>query len=190
MNRRKFIKKVVLLGDSIRRIGYGTVVPELLGKEYEVWQPEENCMYSKWTFRAIYDWKDNLQGADVIHWNNGLWDVYDLFGDGTFSTVEEYKENVLRTAKILLRITPNVIFATTTPIRRGHPDIDVNDIIAFNNAVKSDLEKIGVKINDLYSFVEPHINEYIREDDKIHLTEKGINALGREISDFIKGVGK
>ena len=182
------MKKVVLLGDSIRRIGYGTVVPEMLGKAYEVWQPEENCMYIKATFRSLYDWKENLQGADIIHWNNGLWDVYNLFGDGTFSTVDEYKENILRTAKILLKITPNVIFATTTPIRQGHPDIDINSIIEFNNAVKPELEKLGVKINDLYSVVEPNVNEYIREDDKIHLTEKGIQALGREVSEFIKRI--
>jgi hypothetical protein len=30
------MKKVVLLGDSIRLIGYGLKVPELLGDEYEV----------------------------------------------------------------------------------------------------------------------------------------------------------
>ena len=34
------MKKVTLLGDSIRQIGYGTKVPELLGEEYEV-NPEE-----------------------------------------------------------------------------------------------------------------------------------------------------
>ena len=38
--------KVTLLGDSIRLIGYGTRVPELLGDDFEVYQPEENCRYS------------------------------------------------------------------------------------------------------------------------------------------------
>ena len=181
------MKKVVLLGDSIRRIGYGTVVPELLGGEYNVWQPEENCMYIKATFRGLYEWMENIRGADIIHWNNGLWDVYDLYGDGTLSTEKEYVENVVRTAKILLRITPNVIFATTTPIRKGHPDIDIKNIIAFNKAATSELKKTGVSINDLYSFVAPNIEKYIREDDKIHLTEEGIKAVGKEVSDYIRG---
>lgn len=30
------MKNVVLLGDSIRQIGYGTLVPQLLGEEYSV----------------------------------------------------------------------------------------------------------------------------------------------------------
>ena len=41
------MKKVVLLGDSIREIGYGTKVPELLKDEFTVWQPEENWRLKK-----------------------------------------------------------------------------------------------------------------------------------------------
>lgn len=39
------MKKVVLLGDSIRLVGYGPRVPELLGSDYEVYQPDENCRF-------------------------------------------------------------------------------------------------------------------------------------------------
>ena len=35
--------KITLLGDSIR-MGYGARVAELLGSDFEVWQPEENCV--------------------------------------------------------------------------------------------------------------------------------------------------
>ena len=49
------MKKVALLGDSIRLIGYGTKVPELLGKEYEVFQPAENCRFVKYTLRGVFD---------------------------------------------------------------------------------------------------------------------------------------
>ncbi len=49
------MKKVVLLGDSIRLWGYGTKVPELLGKDYEVWQPEDNCRFVKYTLRGLFD---------------------------------------------------------------------------------------------------------------------------------------
>ena len=41
------MKKVVLLGDSIRLIGYGTKVPEMLGPEYTVWQPSDNGRYAQ-----------------------------------------------------------------------------------------------------------------------------------------------
>ena len=99
-------KKVVLLGDSIREWGYGTRVPELLGEDYEVFQPNDNCRFVKYTLRGLFDWQDGIKGADVIHWNNGLWDATEIFGDGTFTSEEEYVENMLRVARLLKKITP------------------------------------------------------------------------------------
>lgn len=115
------MKKVTLLGDSVRLLGYGKRVAELLKPDYEVFQPEENCCFAKYTLRMLFDCRDELAGSDVIHWNNGLWDVCNLFGDGTFSSVDEYCANMERIAAVLLGITPNVIFATTTPVREGYP---------------------------------------------------------------------
>ena len=47
------MKKVTLLGDSIRQIGYGTKVPEMLGDEYEV------CLNNNATFdKLMRDFKD------------------------------------------------------------------------------------------------------------------------------------
>ena len=96
------MKKVVLLGDSIRLIGYGTKVPELLKDCAEVWQYEGNCMFSNFTYRVLYDHRQSIENADVIHWNNGLWDVSRLFNDETFNTLEDYVSNMKRIAKILL----------------------------------------------------------------------------------------
>ena len=108
--------KVTLIGDSIRAIGYGRLVPELLGDAYEVFQPNENCRFSKYTLRGLYDWKDGMSGSRIVHWNNGLWDTCDLFGDGYFSSEDEYRANMLRIADILLSKYDKVIFATTTPV--------------------------------------------------------------------------
>ena len=47
------MKKVVLLGDSIRLIGYGKKVEEMLRPEYEVWQPEDNCRFAKYGLNTI-----------------------------------------------------------------------------------------------------------------------------------------
>jgi len=40
-------KKIVLLGDSIRLIGYGLLVPGKLGEGYDVWQPTDNCRFAQ-----------------------------------------------------------------------------------------------------------------------------------------------
>lgn len=180
------MKKVVLLGDSIRLIGYGLKVPELLGEEYEVFQPEDNCRFSKYTLLLCDDLKEEMKGADVIHWNNGLWDVCDRFGDGSFSSVDEYVANMLRIARILKGITPNVIFATTTPIHEGQATIANKRINEYNAAVVPALADMGVKINDLHAFVLPHLFEYVREDDKMHLTDAGIAACSKRVADVIK----
>ena len=77
------MKKVALLGDSIRLLGYGTKVPELLGEEYEVFQPEDNCRFVKYTLRMLFELREQIQDSDIIHWNNGLWDTSTgLFDDG------------------------------------------------------------------------------------------------------------
>jgi hypothetical protein len=94
------MKKVVLLGDSIRLWGYGTKLAEVLGDGYEVCQPEDNCRFTKYTLRGMFDWADLIKDADVIHWNNGLWDATELFGDGTFTTEEEYIRDCVRIALV------------------------------------------------------------------------------------------
>ncbi len=179
-------KKVALLGDSIRLIGYGTKVPEMLGDDYEVFQPADNCRFAKYTLRMLFDLKDALKDCDVIHWNNGLWDVCDLFNDGKlFSTDEEYVENMLRIAAQLKKITPNVIFATTTPVRPENPHNSNTDIQRFNALIVPRLQEMGFKINDLYAVVAEDIEKNIC-DDLIHLSEAGITACSEKVVAAIK----
>lgn len=178
--------KVTLLGDSIRQIGYGTLVPELLKDEFEVWQPSENCRFAKYTLRGMFDWKDAMEGTRIVHWNNGLWDQCDLFGDGPFTSVEEYVQTMVRIAKILLSRYDRVIFATTTPVlvERAY---DANENVrVLNEAIVPVLQEMGVIINDLHSLVSTNMEAYIREDDKLHLSEEGIKVCARQVADIIR----
>ena len=108
--------KVTLLGDSIRQIGYGPLVPAMLGDEFTVWQPADNCRFAQYTLRGMWDWAGDMKDSEIVHWNNGLWDVCDIFGDGNFTPLDTYVETMVRTAKILLKRHGKVIFATTTPV--------------------------------------------------------------------------
>lgn len=181
--------KVGLLGDSIRQIGYGTKVPELLGKDYTVFQPDDNCRFAKYTLRGIFDWKQQLSDCDIIHWNNGLWDVTNLFGDGTFSSPKEYSNDILRIGKLLKRFTPKVIFATTTPVRSNNSFNKNANIENFNSLVVPSLKDMGIIINDLYSAISSDIEKYIRADDCIHLTEAGIDVCAKQVVKVIKLLG-
>jgi len=180
------MKKIVLLGDSIRLIGYGKRVCELLSDNYEVWQPDDNCRFSSYTLRLIYDNIGYIKDADIIHWNNGLWDTCHLFDDGTFTSIAVYVENMKRIARILLTLGKKVVFATTTPVTPSNPITCNDDIDAFNKAVVPALQKMGVLINDLNKTVLQNIDEYIRKDDNIHLSEKGIEVCAKQVTDFIK----
>lgn len=178
--------KVALLGDSIRQIGYGPKVPSLLGDEYSVWQPNDNCRFALYTLRGMFDWRAQLEGCDVIHWNNGLWDVCELFGDGPFTEPTYYVETMLRIAGLLQKYARRVIFATTTPVLPANAH-NKNVVIAdYNRIIVPKLEALGIAIDDLYSIVYPKLDEYIRSDDNIHLTEAGIDACAAAVADSIR----
>ena len=182
------MKKVALIGDSIRLIGYGTKVPELLGDDFQVVGPTDNCRFSKYTLRGVaLEWKSIIENCDVIHWNNGLWDFNDL-GDGVFTTEDEYVETMIRIAKILKANAKTVIFATTTPVRPNNPHHDNERTQRYNNLIVPILKDMGIVINDLYSTVSKNIDGYILKEDCIHLTEKGIDVCARQVADIIKSV--
>ncbi|MBQ3134556.1 MAG: SGNH/GDSL hydrolase family protein [Oscillospiraceae bacterium] len=182
--------KVTLLGDSIRMIGYGPLVPDLLGDGFEVYQPDDNCRFAKYTLRGLFDWERQMAGSRIVHWNNGLWDFCDLFGDGPFSTEEEYKANMLRIADILLARCEKVIFATTTPVTEQNPH-DNNAVIEhYNCLIVPLLEKKGILINDLHATMSRDIDRYIRKDDNIHLTDAGAAVCAKQVSDTILAVAK
>lgn len=181
--------KITLLGDSIRKIGYGPLVPTLLGENFEVFQPDDNCRFSKYTQRGLWDWREKMDGSRIVHWNNGLWDVCDYWGDGPFSTKDEYLANMLRIADTLLARHERVIFATTTPVNPLHPHHKNERIIEYNQLVVPSLEKKGVIINDLHRLVYSHLNEFIRED-YIHLSDAGIQACAEQTAQIILDTAK
>ena len=185
------MKKVWLLGDSIRLIGYGPRMQALLGDEYEVHQSEDNGRFAKYTLRFLFDFREDMKNTDIIHWNNGLWDTSTgLFDDGLPFTCEaEYVENMLRIARQLKKITPHVIFATTTPVNNPDAKRDYEIIKTYNALVVPELEKMGVVINDLHRTVDSNKDLYICSDT-LHLSEEGVNVCAEQVAECIRNVLK
>ncbi len=180
--------KVTLLRDSIRMMGYGALVPSLLGDDFTVWQPGENCRFSQYTLRGMWDWAGDMKGSEIVHWNNGLWDVCDIFGDGNFTPLDTYVENMVRIAKILKARHGKVIFATTTPVTAANPHNKNEEIIRYNKTVVPVLEELGVVINDLHATMYADIDRFIRKDDNIHLTDDGGAVCARQVADAILAI--
>ena len=177
--------KVVLLGDSIRLMGYGNRVPVLLGDSFEVWQPEGNSMYAQNVLRQLFDYAARIREADVVHFNAGLWDECDLFGDGSFTPREFYTSQILRITDILKKQNKAVVFASTTPVRPENPHNSNKTIAEYNAAVIPALRERGVWINDLYSLLLPDLYGNITED-LIHLSEKGASLAAENTAEVIR----
>lgn len=180
--------KVGLLGDSIRQIGYGPLMAQELGPSYAVWQPDDNCRFARYTLRLLFDDMEPLSHCDIIQFNNGLWDLCELFGDGAFTSKEEYEETILRIAKLLKGITPHVIFATTTPVREENPYEGNTTIDEYNAFVVPKLQKMGVLINDLNGLLKDDIKGNISGEDFIHLTPKGAELAAEATAAFIRNI--
>lgn len=181
--------KITLLGDSIRLLGYGKRTEELLGENFEVFQPEDNCRFAKYTLRGLFDWAGSMEGSRIVHFNCGLWDICDIFGDGTFTSEKEYTENMIRIADILLSRYDKVIFATTTPVSEKNIHNKNSDIERFNEIIAPVFREKGIIINDLYSLIAADIDRFICEDT-IHLSPEGIEAAAQQVSEIIKAVAK
>lgn len=175
------MKKVVLLGDSIRLVGYGETVAKMLENDgYTVWQPDENSRFAAFTLRQIFNNANEIRGCDVVHFNAGAWDICELFNDGPFTDINSYVETMLRIVKVLKNYygVKKLIFATTTPVRLESSHNNNEVVKKYNDVIVPILRNEGCEINDLYSIVNPDIYRYVSEDT-IHLSIEGIELCSK-----------
>lgn len=180
------MKQAVLLGDSIRS-AYVPLVKELLADECEVWSPTENCAFAKWTLYSLRFWRDKLEQADVIHWNNGLHDVVRMFPeDGPFVSLEEYRDAVRKLGRELKKTGAKVIFATTTPIGpKNEYQRSNQDIENYNRAALEILRPMGIAIDDLHALVAQNPRQMLCDDDT-HPSEQGVKLIAQSVADSIR----
>ena len=167
------MKNVLLLGDSIR-MGYEPCVRRKLEGRAEVFGPNENGRFALYTLNSLRFWINGIPKPDVIHWNNGLWDLGDDYHVGRpFSTAEEYRSALERTVVVMKKLFPEakIIMATTTPTKNP----DVSGMVRYNEILRSIAEENGFMVDDLFSVVYSDVEKYICPDG-IHLTDEGWDA--------------
>ncbi len=182
------MKKVVLLGDSIRMC-YDKYVKGQLEGVAEVYYPSDNCRFAANLLRFAHDYKKKggwPDDVDVVHWNAGLWDVMELYGDEPISTLEYYSSVIPRIDKRLRMLYPNakIVFATSTAVRENeYPPHAVrrnSTIRKYNKAAIEALADTDTVINDLYAITENISREYY-SDMSHFITEKGAALLGDKV---------
>ena len=186
------MKKVFLMGDSIRK-GYDRYVKESMKNIAQVYYPDENCKFSQYILRNVHMWKEELgiDKADAVHWNAGLWDTLQIYGDGNLTRLDVYADNIERIAKRIHFLFPGAkqIFATNTPvIESGYiKDFEMRfnaDIEKYNEAAKTVLKKHQVIINDLYELLKDK-PESFHSDQSHFYTADATELIGGRVNSVL-----
>jgi len=187
------MKKVLLLGDSIR-IGYCGYVAKQLQGEAEVFFPDDNCRYTQYTLVSLPGWLA-LAGApesiDLVHWNNGHWDMAHFRDEALpLNSPQQYGEMLARIHGQLRKHAPNakIVFALTTPMN-PEPFTCANprsnrDIAEYNAVARTVMEKLGTPVNDLFTLMADKPASFYK--DYAHFTEEGSQILAETVVKMIR----
>ena len=182
------MKKIFLIGDSIRfgatgSPGYGRFVKEGLSTKAEVFAPNDNCRFAQYTLRYLHEWAANINGdeMDVVHWNNGLWDVVRIYGDEPLTEINDYVKTLERVYKRIKQLFPNaqVIFATSTPVLEEKADKNFlrlkADIEKYNEEAKALMNSLNVAVNDLHAIASKWDESFY--SDWVHFNDRASKIL-------------
>ena len=196
-------------------MGYDQFVCELLKDRAEVVYPPDNGRFAQYTLRQLQDWKAQLhlsgEDVDLVHWNNGLWDVGHLgigetgeaaadtahYVAGYYTYEEEnltppdfYAHMIRRVHNRIRTLFPRakIIFAYTTPVLEDQiPSFLCRrnaEIRNYNRIAETTLSEFGVECNDLYTFAEKQLTRLHR--DWVHYNEEGSRKIAEEIAGVIR----
>ncbi len=186
------MKRIILIGDSIR-MGYDRYVKDALSGVAEVYYPDENCRFAEYVLRYAHEWR-NASGfsedVDLVHWNAGLWDALELFGDEPLTSLSYYGEAIARIHKRLKMLFPRakLVFATSTNVceRMSSPDFTRHNstIEEYNRVALKSLSGTDTIINDLYPLTASFPDEY--RSDWVHFyTPRGTEIIGGRVLSVI-----
>lgn len=192
------MKKVLLLGDSIR-MGYDEFVKEELAGEFEVYYDElDNGRFAAYTLWQANQFFKKCGKFDVVHWNNGYWDM-NIEAPMT-EPLHPIGDYVTMLGRILAEIRKNgavPVFATSVPILpkdiaeeiRGEGmkpcNYDNAWVIKYNDVAVSLMKNEGVMVNDLYSLCLKD-KYFYKCPDLLHLTEEGYRQCAAQAAAAIR----
>lgn len=184
------IPTLLLLGDSIR-MSYQPLVAHLLEGRAEVVGPADNCQYSLYTLSSLDRWIGEFGQPDIVHWNNGIHDSgHNPNRCPVQIPIEMYRANLEFILGRLTAMTPNLIWATITPV---HPDRPLRDtewswrneeIDRYNDVARELMESRNVPIDDLHALVWSNVAEFLSED-QLHLSEAGQAACAQAVVESV-----
>lgn len=197
------MKKVLLLGDSIR-MGYDEFVKEQLAGEFEVFYDDlDNGRFAAYTLWQTNQFFKHQGHFDIVHFNNGYWDMnVEAPMTTAIHPVDEY---VYFLGRILAEIRRNgavPIFATSVPILSEEEGRKLSQegvrtftyknewVLEYNEAATRFMKSEGVMINDLYTFCKENDPFCFKGPDLLHLTEEGYRRCAEKTAEAIREAAK
>lgn len=192
------MKKVLLLGDSIR-MGYADDIKKLLDGKAEVYYSEDNGRFAAYTLWQANQMFKTYGKFDVVHWNNGYWDMnIEAPMSEAIHPIDEYVHFLKRIINLIRQNGAKIIFATTTPVLDDGCALDntgtdkqinySNDwVCAYNKAATEVMVNERIFVNDLYTLALTDDN-YFKCEDKLHLTSEGSCACAKQAVSLIESL--
>jgi hypothetical protein len=198
------LPKVFIYGDSIS-IGYTEYVRQSLTDKACVYRLHRNGGSSNDFIEYMEQFRKGMfqpelkEGWDfewdIIHFNVGLHDLkylhnrnLDKVNGEQVSSLEDYANNLKEIVEYLKSAYPNakLVFATTTPVPEGEPGRLVGDAKRYNKVARKVLKKYkDVKVNDLYQFSLPVIEQYAQSPGNVHYLPEGSRLQGIEVANVL-----
>jgi acyl-CoA thioesterase-1 len=189
------LPRVLLLGDSIS-IGYTVDVRDALAGVANVHRAPTNCGPTTRGLENIDGWLGEGDW-DVIHFNFGLHDL--KYVDENLKNtspskgspqvpLEAYAENLDTLVNKMKKTGAQLIFATTTPVPEGEPQRVKGDAIPYNRAAGEVMARHGVRVNDLYGYIYPHLATAQIQGGNVHFVREGSAMLGARVAEVIRAV--
>ncbi len=170
------LPRVLLIGDSVSR-GYTQAARKALAGKANVHRAPANCGPTASGIKNLDVWLGDGRW-DLIHFNFGIHDRN--------TPVADYVERLETLVERMQKTDARLVWATTTPI----PDVAKSgqtaaSIVERNSAAAAVMEQHGVAVDDLFSFITPHLAE-VQPPHDVHFTGKGYDLLGGKVAESIR----
>lgn len=173
------LPQILLIGDSVSR-GYTSAVRKALAGKANVHRAPENCGPTANGLKKLDIWLDGGKW-DVIHFNFGIHD--------RATPLPDYEKRLQEIVTRLKATGAKVIWASSTPIP---PDVknakdglgEAASIVEHNKAAAQLMEKNGIPVDDLFTFITPHLAKTQNPQD-VHFNAAGYDLLGGKVAESI-----
>ncbi|WP_339734071.1 SGNH/GDSL hydrolase family protein [uncultured Gimesia sp.] len=167
------LPRVILVGDSVSR-GYTQAARKALAGKANVHRAPANCGPTATALKKLDVWLGD-GNWDLIHFNFGIHDRR--------TPAADYESRLEEIVKRLKKTGAKLVWASSTPIPADWKEgPQIKTLLEEKNVIAARvMKRNGVEIDDLFTFITPHLAETQNPKD-VHFNGKGYEMLGKEVA--------